>query len=176
VNRTPSAHYGSRIAGGPVAEVLPQVRPAFLLTGFLEWSPFRVELGGALAWGAEARYAHPDDVGANFQVFAGVLRGCAIPTVKTLRFPLCLGAEVGYMRGTGFGVALRQSSERAWGALVLGPAALVPLGGNLSLWLETDMTVSLLRPSFRMQNLETLYRVPSLGAQGWVGVEIAFGQ
>jgi hypothetical protein len=155
-----------------MAGVLPEARPAAGLFGSLALSTFRLELGAQIAWNAEARYPDLPDIGAKFQLFAGVFRGCTVPVTRGVAFPICLGVETGAMFGSGFGVPAGESSHRFWGAIVFGPALSVPLIGGLSLWLEADGTASFLRPAFRIRNLDTLYRAPALGAQGWLGVEI----
>jgi hypothetical protein len=169
---TPAPRFGLRPTAGVIGGVLPEVRPALGVFGFLDLTSVRAELGGVFAQGAEARYPEVSEVGATFQLFAGIVRGCAIPGVKTVRLPICAGLEAGVVRGSGFGVSDAASSQRAWGGLSLGPAAIVPLAGAVSLWLGADVTVNLIRPGFRMRNLDTLYRAPLLAGQGWIGVEV----
>ncbi len=79
------------------------------------------------------------------------------------------------MRGEGFGVATTRSSGSAWGAFVIGPALRVPLGRVVSLWLEADAVMPIIRPGFQVRNLDTLYLAPSGGSRAWAGVEMNLG-
>jgi hypothetical protein len=90
-------------------------------------------------------------------------------------FPVCLGYEMGFMRGEGFGVASSEAAGSAWGAFVVGPAVRVPLGPFVALWAEADAVMPVLRPGFHVRNLDTLYVAPSGGSRAWAGVEINLG-
>ncbi len=165
-----------RAAGGAGFGPLPGVGPGAGLFGSLQFPSFRAELGGQVFWGTEARYAELPDVGADLQLVSGIARGCATPTSGVLTFPVCLGFELGVMRGEGFGVATARTSSSAWGAVVVGPALRVPLGPLVSFWLEADAVIPVIRPGVHVRNLDTLYLSPSGGSRAWAGVEMNLGR
>jgi hypothetical protein len=154
---------------------LPGVSPGAGLFGSIDFRTYRVELGGQAFWGTDARYAALPNVGAHLQLVSGIVRGCATPTAGALKFPICLGFEAGVMRGEGFGVATTRTSTSGWGAFIIGPALRVPVGRLLSLWLEADAVIPVVRPGVNIRNLDTLYLAPSGGSRVWAGVEMNLG-
>ena len=143
-----------------------------LHVGSLQSPLFRVEVGAQVFGGTDARYDALPEVGAHLQLYSGLARGCATPTVGSVQFPVCVGVELGIMRGEGFGVNMAGAANSAWGALVLGPAVRVPISGGLSLWIEADAVLPVVRPGFRVRNLEALYVAPSGASRAWAGLEM----
>jgi hypothetical protein len=78
------------------------------------------------------------------------------------------------MRGRGFGVETTSATSGLWGGLVVGPAVQFRMSRRLSLWVEADASVTLLKPGFYVRNLERLYSPPAAGARGTVGLEVNF--
>jgi hypothetical protein len=140
----------------------------------LQWPRFRVELGAEAFWAGVARYESLPGVGADLQLFAGAVRGCVTPGEGRWWFPICLGAELGMMRGRGFGVPESAATRGVWGGLALGPALQWRMTRRLSLWLEADAVLTLLRPEFHMRNLPSLYEPPALSGRAVAGFEAHF--
>jgi hypothetical protein len=163
---------GLRAMSGAGFGPLPGVAPGVAILGSVQVRSFRAEFGGQGFCCSEARYTSVPDVGGRFQLFSGVLRGCTMSSGAGLTFPVCVGALFGFARGEGFGTAETGSARSAWGAIVLGPALRMPIGGRVALWVEGDGFISFVRPGFRVRNLEALYVAPSGGAQAWAGVEV----
>jgi len=170
-----AARVALRATGGAGFGPLPGIGPGAGLFGSLQFQSFRAELGGQVFWGTEAHYAELPNVGAHLQLVSGIARGCATPSAGRLTFPICLGFELGFMRGEGFGVATTRVSGSAWGAIVVGPALRVPVSPLVSFWLEADAVMPVLRPGVHVRNLDTLYLAPSGGSRAWAGLEMNLG-
>lgn len=165
---------GARLVGAVSLGPLPGATPGVGLYGSLQVAPLRVELGAHAFWSGVARYDSPPGLGADLQLFAGAVRGCLAPEVGSWLFPLCAGAELGAMRGRGFGVPEAAVSSGLWGGVVFGPAVQWRMTRALSLWLETDAVLTILSPEFHMRNLPELYSPGPLGARASLGFETEF--
>ncbi|HXK20479.1 MAG TPA: hypothetical protein VNG33_21865 [Polyangiaceae bacterium] len=174
VSPATSLRAGLRLVGGVGLGQLPGVTPGAALYGSLQFPAFRVELGGGAFWGGVARYAAPANVGADLQLFVGAARGCVTPGSGRWLFPICGGVELGLMHGRGFGVETASSTSGLWGGVVIGPAVQFRTTQRLSLWLEADATLTVLRPEFHMRNLETLYAPAPGGSRACAGIEVNF--
>jgi hypothetical protein len=173
-------------------ETLPAERPRFGLRGDLgaglgplpgasaflslavsaELPDWRVEVA-ATAWlPTDATYIELPSVGANFTLLTGSARACLLPSMGAVDFPLCGGAEVGLMRGSGFGVQQVATSDQLWAAGVVGPSVRWTLGPALSFWIGADAVIGIVRPSYQMRNLEQLYRPDAVAARTWAGLEV----
>jgi hypothetical protein len=168
----PHPHIGVRVVGGMGLGPLPSATPGAGLFGSLQFSAFRLELGGAAYWGGVARYPALENVGANLQVFVAAARGCATPGSGRWTFPICGGLELGVMRGKGFGVETTDRTSGVWGGVVIGPAVQFRMTARLALWVEADAVVTLLKPEFHMRNLGTLYSPPAGGSRASAGFEV----
>jgi hypothetical protein len=167
-------HVGLRLVGDVGLGPLPGVTPGAGLYGSLQFPSFRVELGAQAFWGGVARYATPESVGADLQVFMGAARGCVTPGSGRWLFPICGGLELGTMRGQGFGANTTGSSSGLWGGVVIGPAVQFRTTQRLSLWVEADATLTLLKPEFHIRNLPTLYAPAAGGSRASAGFELNF--
>jgi hypothetical protein len=168
------ASIGLRLTAGAGLGVLPSVAGGAALALWLQRSAWRAELGGQGFWGGAARYERMPAVGAQLQLFSAVARGCPVFRGGALEFPICLGLELGVMRGEGFGVENTDSAHSWWGAVVLGPALRAPVSETLFFWLEADGAFPFLRPGFNVRNLGTLYSAGPGSARIWAGAEIRF--
>ena len=172
--RQPSFLLGLRVLGGIGLGPLPGATPGTAVYGSLQFPRFRVELGGAAFWGGVARYEALPDVGADLQLFTGALRGCVAPGDGSWRFPICGGVELGVMRGEGFGAAATVAKNALWAGVVIGPAVQFRMTGRLSLWVEADAVLTVLKPEFYVRNLERLYSPTAGGSRVSLGLEANF--
>ena len=163
---------GLRLAGGAGLGLLPGVARRAALSFWLQRSQWRVELAGQGYLGGDARYPQMPTVGANLELFSGLSRVCPVARAGGLEFPLCLGLELGFMRGVGFGLEIPEKSYSWWGAVVLGPALRLPVSEAVSLWFEADGVMPFLKPGFNVRNLGTLYTAAPGSARLWAGCEI----
>lgn len=166
--------FGLRLTAGAGLGLLPSAAGGAALAFWLQRSAWRAELAGQGFWGGAARYEQLPAVGAQLQLFSAVARGCPVARAGELEFPICLGLELGAMRGEGFGVERTDTAHSWWGAVVLGPALRAPVSQALSFWLEADGAFAFLRPGFSVRNLGTLYSPGPGSARIWAGGEIRF--
>jgi hypothetical protein len=151
---------------------LPEASAFASLGGSVERPGWRLEIAGAAWLPQPARYPELPAVGARFLLFSGMLRGCLLPSMGRVDFPVCAGAELGLLQGIGFGVSQVRTSSQLWAAAVVGPAVRWPLGSSLSAWLGIDAVIGIARPAFHMRNLEELYRPDAVAARAWAGFEV----
>ncbi len=162
-----------RAAGGAGLGLLPRTTPGGALVGAILFRSFRIELGAQIFADSQVAYADMPSVGASFDMLTGTARTCAVAIAIPVEVPICAGLEFGALGAKGFGVEPAYHPYRSWAALLAGPALRLPLKGNLSLWLEFDGVLLLLRPSFRIRDFHDLYEAPAGGARGWAGLEFA---
>lgn len=172
---SPPTRFGARLAGGVGFGPLPGAGPAATLMASVVWQSARLELGAAYWFPKTAHFVELPNVGADLSLAAALLRACATPRLGAVEFPACAGLEIGDMRGTGFGVDTVTTADRVWLAVVLGPAAAIPLSDQVFLWLEGDAVLSVVRPDgYGVRNLGTVYS-PEIGAaRAWAGLEVRF--
>ncbi|HVY32219.1 MAG TPA: hypothetical protein VHB79_37035 [Polyangiaceae bacterium] len=166
--------FGARVVGQVALGPLPGTTPGVAALVSAQWPSFRVELGGEAFWGGVANYEALPAIGADLQLFAGMARACLTPATGAFRFPICAGPELGVMRGRGFGTAETSSTTGLWGGLALGPALEWRATSRLSLWLEGDAVLTLLKPEFHVRNLPSLYAPPTVAARAAAGLEAHF--
>lgn len=164
-----------RLGGGLALGVQPGAGPTFDLTGSRHFSGFALELGIGYALPNQVRYPGLR-AGANLDLAYVDARICVLPNMETVEFPLCLGADVGLMRGVGFGPELVEifASNRWYAALVVNPAVRWPVTRWLGVWLGIEALIAVSRPSFRVRYLEQLYVPEKIGARVRLGAEIRF--
>jgi hypothetical protein len=153
---------------------LPPVSPGVALFGSIQWAPWRAELGGQYWFARDVHYEPMPDIGVELQLMSGLARFCAVGTVGRVELPVCAGAEVGAMRGEGFGLGANRADYSLWAALVTGPAVAWPVTRNIALWLEIDAILPLFRPGFRVRDFDSIYRAPPGAARTWAGMEFRF--
>lgn len=167
--------YGVRAAGGLGFGPLPGVAASAGIAASIIWASARLELGAGYWFPKSAHFVEMPDTGADFSLAVATLRTCATPRLGSAELPACAGLEIGDLRGTGFGVDTVKTADRAWIAVVLGPALAVPLSEQLFFWLEADAVLAVSRPGgYGIRNLGTLY-APEIGAaRAWAGFEVRF--
>lgn len=153
--------------------LLPGLSSSFELAGALGFSSARLELGVAYAPPRPARYEGPAlrEIGADLQLLAAILRGCARLVLPRVELPLCAGVELGVLSGRGVGAAQVRTSSQFVGDVVLGPALRVRLVRSLFAWLELDALFLFARPTYQVRNLQRLYRPEVVAGRLAVGVE-----
>jgi hypothetical protein len=156
--------FGLVLRGGAAFAVLAPASPRTTLSASSFGPKWRVELGVAVG------VPHRVDFG-RFSSTAAELRGCWVPEVGPVEFPLCAGVEGGAM----FGVGLTAHGRRAttpW--LLATPGAgvsWVVLDKQVAFGLRVDAVLPLLRPAFTSDEGHLLFRVGS-GAQVLAGLEV----
>lgn len=166
--------WGVRLSAGLSRGLQPGLGPHVALTGSWQLAPAALELGVGYALPNEAQYAAHPEIGAKLDLLYGSARACVLPNVGSLAFPICAGADVGVMRGQGFGLAETATSAQLFASLVIGPALRVPLTELVHVWLGLDALVPLVRPQYHVRNLDRLFRPEPIGARVQLGSELRF--
>jgi hypothetical protein len=162
-----------RVAGSYGAQLLPGAGPWLMLAGALGWSGFALELDVGYGFAGRARYADRQDLGARVDALQAGARLCAEIALGSVGLPLCAGAELGLMRGTGLGAGLARSltSTQPYVALVLHPALRWPLSRQLAIWLGFELLGVLERPTFQVRGAPQLFRPEPLAVRAGVALE-----
>jgi hypothetical protein len=170
-----AVHWGLRLAGGIGVGPLPGATPNVGLYGSLQLSRFRFELGGEAHWGGVARYDALPTVGADTSAFIGGARACFAPYSSAWGAAhVCAGLDGGVLHAQGFGLDTSTSATKPWGGSFIGSAVQLRLTARLSVWLEADGLLTVLKPEFYVRNLSTLYSPPTASMRAATGFEIFF--
>ena len=163
--------FALRAEAGTGVGVVPAPSAFAGVTGSIDSSSWRAEMG-AVAWPpTAARYPALPAIGADISLWAGTARGCLVPSRGAIDVPICAGAAIGAMRGRGFGVAMTETSTQLWAAALVGPALRIRVGPSLAVWFAVDAALALERPEFHMRNLDLLYRPDLVSAEASIGLE-----
>lgn len=166
--------WGLRLPVGVLVGVLPKIAPSTALFGFATVSAVRVELGASYSLQQRLEYSDISGVGMNVDLVAANARVCPMSALDSVEMLLCAGAQIGALRGIGFGVPEVRTAYEPWVAIEIGSAAVFPLSGGLKLWTSAAALLSVVRPAFEMRNLPVLYRPDAAGFQAWAGLEYRF--
>lgn len=133
----------------------------------------RLELPIFYTTPTRASLASAPQAGALISLAGAGLRGCGVPGARRVEVPLCLGAELGSMRATGFGVDDGRSPRSLWAALTPGLAVLVLPRPWLALGVWLDVPVALVRPRFFVgEGGGEVWRARPAGLRAGLGVEV----
>jgi len=152
------------------------------------WGPTRTGyggIGGSVAlfgprwrWELSAGWSIPRVVGLDDARRASVdgwwvgTRGCFVPELGALEFPLCPGVELGQVRGRGIApTANPRSATFAWVAPLIGQGLVWSPLDRLAIGVEFALLVPLTRGSFSIAERE-VQRLALVGARALLGVEL----
>lgn len=134
---------------------------------------WRVELSGTYLPPRDV-YAPDTTAGARLQLWTLGARGCYAPHVSRFEFPLCIGGELGSMRGDGLGISTPETSRARVSAAVLGVAVVLVVHRLAGLYAGVDGWIALDRPSFEIEDLGVVHEVTAGGVRGSLGIELRF--
>jgi hypothetical protein len=160
---------------GVLGGYLPSWSAGAGLHAVAEWPWVRAEIGG-YAWLPAGQSVDPAGVqGADFQLFSGEAAACLMLPVQAVTLGPCVGADLAFISGKGFGplVAPQQATARFWsvaagGLLVWRASRLVsfPIG------VEALFAVSPPQFSFTGSDPGQIYKPSSVGVRSTFGAEI----
>jgi hypothetical protein len=162
---------GVRVAGGVMfAQILPRTGAAVNLALSVAGKRWRVEVGGLYAPPVPGGTAA---IGGTFQLGAVELRGCPVWRRGRFEVPVCLGVQLGAIRGRGRGEGLevKQTAHALWAAGTLGAALGWRAHERVGLWLQADAIVALTRPDFRTAGGVQVHDSARFGGQVLAGLE-----
>ena len=160
---------------------LSGVKPG--LWGAIAWIPkrARVELGVEYFPATRVQVASNPARGADLDLAIGALHGCYVAAREgKVELGPCAGAEVGWMRGAGFGVASASAGGTMWAGLLVGGLLNVRVSELFSLRLSLDAVAPLSRPSFVLDSPGVggvplkVHKSAGIVGRGLFGAELRF--
>lgn len=159
-----------RLAGGGGFNLQPGFAGVATAALGVEGHRWRVE-AGVRYW--PPKQAVQSQATGRFQLISALLRGCAVPSVNSLAFPLCGGVSVGGIHGRGVVVDRTAAAWFPWLALTAGPSMRWRVHQRVALWVGADVVVAVLRGSFVVQPLrEPVHRPGAVGFTTAAGLVI----
>lgn len=110
-------------------------------------------------------------MGATFGTWGIRARGCGVPVVRIVEFPVCGGFEGGQMTARLQGDLVGDDLRRPFGLFTLGAGVGVSPRPFLALLLGVDGVVALTRPRFEVDAL-LLHRPQRFGVRATLGLEL----
>jgi hypothetical protein len=162
----------ARAAGGASLGVLSNFAPAVSSALGLQSGPLGVELSLYYDLPRDHSYQDQPGIGGRFSLLAGEARGCVIAELGDARVPLCVGALAGTTRAEGYGTPGARRSRQPWAALAVTVGVRWPSGRRWALWAEASALLSVLRPSYYVEGLDTLEKPDRTGARALIGLEL----
>ena len=119
--------------------------------------------------------SNPPDAYGRFSFTAGTLSGCLSFAQPRMEWGPCVGAELGIVRGQGFGASQTTSESSPWFGLGAGAFLAIKAKGWLYFPVHADAVVPLWRPRYVFQNVPTpIFQSWPVGARLTAGVELRF--
>lgn len=133
---------------------------------------WRVELAGIYQGPRTAYVDREHTAGTAVALWAARARGCGVPVVRVLEFPLCVGLEGGQLRARRLGDAsTTEVDARPWGALSIGPAIGVSPRPFIAIFAGIDAVVPLGRPRFYAAAL-AVHQPAAAAVRATIGLEL----
>jgi hypothetical protein len=136
---------------------------------------WRVQLEGS-AWLPRRAPARDDpSVGADLWAAGGSLRGCGVPRVAAVEFPLCAGAELDAWIARGRGLlASTDRQTQLYAAAIVGAGVHVQIRRWLALGARAELLASMRRPAVHIDGVGFVFRAHPVAARLVLGPEIRF--
>ncbi len=113
-------------------------------------------------------------VGGSFSLWSLQPSGCGVPAIGAISFPLCLGASLGAVRGTGTGaLAVSETASAFWSA-IQASAGVGWSSRVVGAWLQLSALAALNRPVFRTVQTPLVFESGAFGGQVVGGIELRF--
>lgn len=135
---------------------------------------FRAEVTGLYRLQTTQHAAKDPLVGGRFSMWAFGGRGCGVPRVGRVEFPLCAGVEGGRMIAQGFGLPTRRTVRVPWGAATIGPGLAWKPHKNVALIAQVALGVPFVRARMSIENLGSIHRTGPVFGRLWFGFEGRF--
>ena len=139
----------------------------------IEAGRWRAELHGGGAFGRFRSESDPT-LGSRLSAWSLGLRGCVVPRWGRVSLRGCVGAGAGQIHARGVGVRDPRSVAQPWMWLAPELGVGVQLGEIVALFVDLGPTISVLRPSFRIDDPIVTFVLPVVAAQGRIGLELRF--
>ncbi|MBV1858441.1 MAG: hypothetical protein KUG77_08510, partial [Nannocystaceae bacterium] len=124
------------------------------LGGGLTLGRWQVDLAGRLWLSQRLPMPQREELGAEVLLWTAGLRAGPILNWGRFEFPVQAGVDGGLARGRGYGITTRRVSIRPWVSVGLFPGVLWRLGERFGFGLVTELSGVILRPLFRISDVE----------------------
>lgn len=155
-------HLDAVVTPGVAIGVFPTVTGWFGAGLGLEGRNWRVELDGTINTPVERTSEANPDITGRFLLGAAVARGCPVLHSRDVDIPICLGIEVGAMRGRGDnGVDTPQTQNALWVGALGGVAAIwrpQRLGERFGFGVRAEGVAGITQPKFETQPSGEVFR------------------
>lgn len=161
-----------RLHGGPELGAVPGLTGAVGLAIGLLWPRLRLEVQGTML-APRTGSRPPGTVRAG--LFAGAVHGCGRLGRRALEVPLCLGLELGAMRGEASRLPESRARSAWWVAAVLAPGLAWHVGERVSVWASLQLVLAPVRPTFQQGEgdpARTIFEPRVASGRLLVGVEL----
>lgn len=161
---------GAILAGGALEYgALPGVAGGFAGAFALAWPHARMEVGAA-GWLPRSQRLSGTEARAEVGLWHVDARGCGVPKVRRVEFPLCAGVEVGAMVGRGRGLAVTMRRRLPWVAAEAGAMMVARVTPHVAIVATGRLVIPLLRPGFELDG-EVVHRAARFAFVGVLGIE-----
>jgi len=172
-SRVPLVRFAMQAFGGLDLTTLPAVSGGVGGSGAVFGAHWRAELGATVLF-PRTGFAAPR-AGAAVGLVVGSVRGCWVPTARSVELPLCGGMEAGALSGAPVGEAIAGPTDvrEAYVGATLGPGIAWAPRPYFALVARTELVVPLLRPTFEIGG-QSAHQVPSASGRVFAGIEARF--
>jgi hypothetical protein len=172
-DRSRATHGYAAAAAAANLALFDGAAPGFHGQWGIEVGLWRAELhgGGAFGW---FRSAGEPELGGQLWAWSLGPRGCVVPRWGRVSLRGCVGAGAGQIHARGFGVEDPRRIAKPWIWLAPEIGVGVQLGELAALFVDLGPSLSLLRPSFRIDDPTVSFVLPAVAAHGRIGIELRF--
>jgi len=149
--------------------MLPGPTGGFSGAFVLLWPHARWELG-ATGWIPRSQGLAGTGASADIGAWHIDSRGCGVPSVRTVEFPLCVGAQAGAMSGRGHGVETPDQARLPWFAFEGSAAINARATSFLAVFVVARLTIPVTRPGFQIDDT-VVHRAGSASFSAVAGLE-----
>jgi len=160
------------VEGGLSLGVLPAVAPTIRGVGGLRWPAWSLQVGVLHRFRSLVRGARGG--AAELWTVSGELRGCRVPSLQGVWFPLCVGTEFGVIAGRGLEISNPTRGRAPLIALHARGGIVAALGEHMGISIAGALVIPVIRAGFEIEGLGELYRVGAIAFDGGVALNLFF--
>lgn len=154
--------------------LLPAVGPSITLAAGPRGQFWAATLGGTLWFRREGRVPDHPEVGGELRLWSIDARGCGIPRLGPVSFPVCGGLAAGMLHGRGVGELEPRTARSAWVAVRAGPGIEVWPVRAFGVWLRAEAVFVAARPTFEVPDRGLVWRANVAALDAALGIAVRF--
>jgi hypothetical protein len=169
----PPPRLGAAFSVGLVGDVgsLPAVAPGGEGAASLRYGSWQLTALGNFYFPTEKHVL--GEKGAELKLSLGGLLGCRRWSLGVGQALACLGAEAGWLSGTGLGLQSPRTEGAFWWAPRADAGAAVPIGGKLSFYARLGLVLPQIRREFVVEDALMVHRAAPISGRAGVGIELS---